>query len=96
MPTNEMREMIWYLPVDSQTLPKESKYALNEKKDEAKLHRLETKEIRLLDNPIVEYKKPLIDVLDVRSGVLHDFQTGDMKEISQDAALHTPYRRMSA
>ena len=58
MSTNELRELAGVSPVTAQTLPKMPKHTLDDRRDEARLHRLEAKELRLLgDYPITEYKK---------------------------------------
>ena len=56
MPTYES-ELIGVSPVTEQSLPTESKYDLDKKRDEARLHRLEARDIRLLDNPMIQYKQ---------------------------------------
>lgn len=65
MTTYEQREFAGVSPVAQQALPTESKHTLDDRRDEARLHRREAKELRLLDNPIVEYNyhKELTDVL---------------------------------
>jgi hypothetical protein len=65
MTTYEQREFAGVSPVAKQALPTESKHTLDDRRDEARLHRIEAKELRLLDNPMVEYNyhKELTDVL---------------------------------
>ena len=65
MTTYEQRELAGVSPVAQQALPTESKHTLDDKRDEARLHRIEAKALRLLDNPMVEYNyhKELTDVL---------------------------------
>ena len=66
MTTYEQRELAGVSPISEPTLPTESKYDSDERKDEAKLHRIEAKELREFNQPMVEYNyhKELSDTLE--------------------------------
>jgi hypothetical protein len=65
MSTNEQRELAGVSPISEQVLPAESKHNLDIRKDEAKLHRIEAKELREFNQPMAEYNyhKELTDAL---------------------------------
>ena len=66
MSTYEQRELAGVSPVAQQALPTESKHTLDDRRDEAKLHRIEAKELREFNQPMVEYNhhKELADTLE--------------------------------
>ena len=66
MTTYEQRELAGVSPVAEQSLPTESKYDSDNRKDEARLHRQEAKELREFNQPMVEYnyRKELSDTLE--------------------------------
>ena len=57
MSTYEQRELAGVSPVAQQPLPRESKHTLDDRRDEARLHRRETKILSLLGNEMVPYNK---------------------------------------
>ena len=65
MSTYEQRELAGVSPIAQPMLPTESKHTLDDKKDEARLHRIEAKELREFNQPMVEYSyhKELTDAL---------------------------------
>ena len=65
MTTNEQRELAGVSLVSEPALPTESKHTLDDRKDEARLHRIEAKELREFNQPMVEYNyhKELADTL---------------------------------
>ena len=65
MSTYEQRELAGVSPVAQQTLPTESKHTLYARRDEARLHRSEAKELREFNQPMVEfnYHKDLTEAL---------------------------------
>ena len=98
MTTNEPRELVWVSPINEPALPTESKHDSDKKRDEARLHRVEAKELRLLDNPMVEYNyhKELTDVLwNPRDKIMKQLNQWNYKIITSEEALHTPYRLAS-
>ena len=66
MPTYVQRELAGVSLIIKPTLPTESKYDSGDRKDEAKLHRIEAKELREFNQPMVEYiyHKELADALE--------------------------------
>ena len=95
MSTNEQRELAGVSLVSEPALPTESKYDSDKKRDEARLHRVEAKELRLLDNPMVEYNyhKELTDVLwNPRDNIMKQLNQWNYKIITSEEALHTPYK----
>lgn len=95
MTTYEQRELAGVSPVSQQALPTESKYDSDNKRDEARLHRIEAKELRLLDNPMVEYNyhKELTDVLwNPRDNIMKQLNQWNYRIITSEEALHTPYK----
>ena len=66
MTTNPNLESIGVSLIDEQLAPTESKHDLDLKRDEAKLHRREAKELREFNQPMVEYNyhKELSDTLE--------------------------------
>ena len=94
MPTYES-ELAGVFPVTEQSLPSESKYDLDRKRDEARLHRLEARDIRLLDNPMIEYKQgELTETLwNPRDNIMKQINAWNYKIITNEEAMHVPYRR---
>ena len=89
------RETAGILPVTEQTLPTESKYALDLKKDEARLHRIEAKELREFNRPMVEYdsNKKLAEAMWNPRDIIKDkLVKQEFESISEDDALHIPER----
>ena len=98
MSTYEQREFAGVSPVAQQALPSESKHTLDDRRDEARLHRIEAKELREFNQPMVEYNyhKELTDTLwNPRDKIMKQIYEWNYKAISEDEALHTPYRRAS-
>lgn len=96
MPTYQS-ELAGISPVAEQSLPTESKHDLDKKRDEARLHRLEARDIRLLDNPMIEYKQgELTETLwNPRDNIMKQINAWNYKIISNEEALHVPYKRAS-
>lgn len=98
MSTNEQRELAGVSLINQPMLPSESKHTLNDRKDEAKLHRREAKELREFNQPMVEfnYHKELTDVLwNPRDNIMKQLNEWNYKIISEDEALHVPYKHAS-
>ena len=96
MPTYVQRELAGVSPISEPTLPTESKYDSDDRKDEAKLHRREAKELREFNQPMVEfnYHKELTDTLwNPRDNIMKQLNEWNYNTISEDEALHVPYRR---
>lgn len=95
MSTYEQRELAGVSPVAEQSLPTESKFDSDNKKDEARLHRVEAKELREFNQPMVEfnYHKELTDTLwNPWDKIRDQLKEWNYKTISEDEALHTPYK----
>ena len=95
MTTSELRELAGVSPVAEQSLPAESKYDSDNKRDEAKLHRIEAKELREFNQPMVEfnYHKELTDVLwNPRDKIMQQLNQWNYKIITNEEAPYTPYR----
>ena len=95
MTTNEQRELAGVSPIAEQSLPTESKYDLDNKRDEARLHRVEAKELREFNQPMVKYNyhKKLAETLwNPYDKVKNQLKEWNYRTISEDEALHTPYR----
>ena len=95
MSTNEQRELAGVSLVSEPALPTESKYDSDSKRDEAKLHRIEAKELREFNQPMVEYSyhKELTDALwNPYEQVKNQLKEWNYRTITEDEALHTPYR----
>ena len=93
MSTNEQRELAGVSLINQPMLPSESKHTLNDRKDEAKLHRREAKELREFNQPMVEfnYHKELTDVLwNPRDNIMKQLNEWNYKIITEDEALNTP------
>lgn len=97
MTTNELRELAGVSLVSEPALPTESKHTLDDRRDEARLHRREAKELRLLNNSMIEYKQgELVETLwNPRDTVMKQLRNWDYKTITSEEALHTPYKRAS-
>ncbi len=95
MPTYVQRELAGVSPISEPALPTESKHTLDDKKDEAKLHRIEAKELREFNQPMMEYNyhKELTDVLwNPRDNIMKQLNEWNYKIITEDEALNTPYK----
>ena len=99
MTTNEQRELAGVSLVAQQSLPTESKHTLDDKRDEARLHRIEAKELRLFNNEMVPYNKnrELTDVLwNPRDKIMQQLNQWNYKIINNEReAIKTPYRRVA-
>ncbi len=98
MTTYEQRELAGVSPVDQQALPTESKHTLDDRRDEARLHRIEAKELREFNQPMVEfnYHKDLTDALEnPYDKVKNQLKEWNYRTITEDEALNTPYRHVA-
>ena len=96
MSTYEQRELAGVSLINQPMLPSESKHTLNDRKDEAKLQRIEAKELREFNQPMVEfnYHKELTDTLEnPYDKVKNQLIKWNYTTISEDEALHVPYKR---
>ena len=95
MSTYEQREFAGVSPVSQQALPTESKHTLDDRRDEARLHRIEAKELREFNQPMVEYNyhKELTDVLwNPIDNIRDQLRDWNYKIITDEEALHVPYK----
>lgn len=95
MPTYVQRELAGVSPINKPALPTESKHILDDKKDGARLNRIEAKTLREFNQPMVEYNyhKELTDVLwNPRDNIMKQLNEWNYKIITEDEALNTPYR----
>ena len=95
MSTYEQRELAGVSPIAQPMLPTESKHTLDDKKDEARLHRIEAKELREFNQPMVEYNyhKELTDVLwNPIDNIRDQLRDWNYKIITDEEALHVPYK----
>ncbi len=95
MSTYEQRELAGVSPIAQPILPTESKHTLDDKKDEARLHRIEAKELREFNQPMVEYNyhKELTDVLwNPIDNIRDQLRDWNYKIITDEEALHVPYK----
>jgi len=97
MSTYEQRELAGVSPVAEQSLPTESKHTLDDRRDGAKLQRIEAKELRLFNQPMVEYNyhKELTETLWSPYNQIKDqLKEWNYRTIKNEReALHVPYRR---
>jgi len=97
MSTNEQRELAGMSPISEQALPTESKHDSDIKRDEAKLHRIEAKELREFNQPMVEfnYHKDLAEALwNPYEEIKNQLREWKYKTITDEReAIKTPYRR---
>ena len=94
MSTYEQREFAGVSPVAEQALPSESKHTLDDRRDEARLHRIEAKELREFNQPMVEFdsNKKLAETLwNPRDIIGSQLATWQFESMSEDEARHTPY-----
>ena len=94
MTTNEQRELAGVSLVSEPALPTESKHTLDDRKDEARLHRIEAKELREFNQPMVEYNyhKELADTLwNPRDIVRNQLKEWNYRIITEENQ-RTPYR----
>lgn len=95
MSTYEQRELAGVSPIAQPILPTESKHTLDDRKDEARLHRIEAKELREFNQPMVEYNyhKELTDVLwNPIDNIRDQLRDWNYKIITDEEALHVPYK----
>ena len=98
MSTYEQRELAGTALINQPALPTESKHTLDDRRDEARLHRIEAKELRLLNNEMVPYNKnkELTDTLwNPRDNIMKQLNSWNYKIITNEEAMHVPYRRAS-
>lgn len=98
MSTNEPRELAGVSPIIEPALPTESKHNLDLKRDEARLHRIEAKELREFNQPMVEfnYHKDLTEALwNPYEKIKNQLKEWNYRTITEQEALHTPYRRIA-
>lgn len=98
MSTNEQRELAGVSLINQPMLPSESKHTLNDRKDEARLHRIEAKELREFNQPMVEfnYHKELTDTLEnPYDKVKNQLKEWNYTTISESEALNVPYKRVA-
>jgi len=88
MPTYIQRELAGVAPITQPMLTSESKHTLDDKRDEARLHRIEAKELREFNQPIVEPNKNT--QLSLRRSKIINFLR-NFKKVTVDEALHIPY-----
>lgn len=94
MTTYEQRELAGVSPITVPMLPSESKHTLDDRRDEARLHRIEAKELRLFNQPMVNANEHTIIQL---KETLNDRDTKiveslkNCKNIPAEEALHVPY-----
>jgi len=97
MSTYEQRELAGVSPVAQQSLPTESKHTLDDRRDEARLHRIEAKELREFNQPMVEfnYHKDLAEALwNPYEEIKNQLREWKYKTITDEReAIKTPYRR---
>ena len=94
MTTYEQRELAGVSPISEPALPIDPD--LGNKKDEAKLHRREAKELRLFNNEMVPYNKnrELTDALwNPYEDIKNQLREWNYRTISEDEALNIPYRK---
>ena len=91
----EQRELAGVSPINEPVLPTESKHDSDEAHRKAHEIALYQKDLRELDGyQMMEYKQDLTDVLwNPYDKVKDQLKEWDYRTISEDEALHTPYRR---
>ena len=95
MSTYEQRELAGVSPINEPALPTESKHDSDEAYKKNHEMALYQKDLRELDGyQMMEYKQDLTDVLWTPYDKVKDqLKEWDYRTISEDEALHTPYRR---
>ena len=95
MPTYVQRELAGVSPISEPTLPTESKHDSDEAHRKANEIALYKRDLRKLDNyQMMEYKQDLTDTLwNPYDKVKNQLEEWDYRTISEDEALHVPYRR---
>ena len=96
MSTYEQRELAGVSPVAQQSLPTESKHTLDDRRDEARLHRIEAKELREFNQPMVEYNyhKDLTEALwNPCEEIKNQLKEWNYRTISEYEARKVPYRK---
>ena len=101
MTTLEQREYAGVNSVTKQDLPRESKYDSDSRKDEARLHRIEAKELSEFNKPMVEFNKSITEfnpskkltemLGNPRDIIGRNLGRWEFESISDDEARHTPY-----
>jgi len=95
MPTYEQREFAGVSPVIEQSLPTESKHDSDEAYKREREMALYQRDLRELDNyQIMEFKQDLTDTLwNPYDKVKNQLKEWEYETISEDEALHVPYKR---
>ena len=95
MSTYEQRELAGVSPINEPALPTESKHDSDEAYRKAHEIALYQRDLRELDDyQMMEYKQDLTDVLwNPYDKVKNQLKEWDYRTITEDEALHTPYRR---
>ena len=95
MPTYVQRELAGVSPISEPALPTESKHDSDEAYRKAHEIALYQRDLRELDDyQMMEYKQDLTDVLwNPYDKVKDQLKEWDYRTISEDEALHTPYRK---
>ncbi len=94
MSTYEQHELTGVSPINQPVLPSESKHSLDLRRDSARLHRVEAKELREFNNDMAPFNKnkELTDALwNPRDIMLEQIKKWQFTNISPEEALHTPY-----
>lgn len=97
MPTYVRRELAGVSPISEPALPTESKHDSDEAHRKAHEMAIYQRDLRELDNyQMIEYKQDLTDVLwNPYDKVKNQLREWDYRTISEDDALHTPYRKVA-
>lgn len=94
MSTYEQRELAGVSPVSEQSLPTVSKHTLDDERDGAKLQRIEAKELREFNQPMVDAsehtKMELKETLNNRDAKIIE-SLRHCKKITPQEAMHIPY-----
>ena len=95
MTTYEQREFAGISPVAQQALPAESKHDSDEAYKREREMALYQRDLRKLDNyQIMEFKQDLTDTLwNPYDKVKNQLKEWEYETISEDEALHVPYKR---
>ena len=95
MTTNEQREFAGVSPISEPALPTESKHDSDEAYRKTHEIALYQRDLRELDDyQMMEYKQDLTDVLwNPYNKVKDQLKEWNYRTISEDEALHTPYRK---
>ena len=95
MTTYEQRELAGVSLINEQPLPTD--YNAGERKDEAHALALDEKKIRLLDNPMIEYKQGDITetLWNPRDRIMEQLKSWKYRNISTEEANHIPFKYAS-